>query len=747
MATIDTGRAVFEVSIASGIMMESRTDQSDPHVPARVALRMMAASGQIVPVAFTECIVEEEGPLRTCVRLTGRVEVEAGTAVVVVARLHFFAGSGVVRAALTVRNDRPARHAGGYWELGDPGSVLFKDFSMDVEFPKGSTRGVFHLGSGAAVGLELPAMLYQDSSGGENWRSANHVNREGRNPARFRGFELRSRGQRSTGDRATPIAWIESVDNRLVVAVAVRRFWQEFPKAIEAGDGRLSIRLFPHQFDDLHELQAGEQKTHVVGLGLGADPVGAIPLEWICHPATVSATPEWYARCEVVPYLTPAASDPHAAYLRLVNAAIEGPDRFENKREVIDEYGWRNFGDLYADHEQAYYRGRAPVISHYNNQYDAIWGLACQFFRTGDQRWWQAMDELAGHVRDIDIYHTTGDKSAYNGGLFWHTDHYVDAGRSTHRAYPRAEGVWGGGPSNEQAYGSGLMLHYFLTGDNQSREAALTLADWVVAMDDGRQTVFRWLSRGYTGLASATAATDYHGPGRGSGHAIAVLLSGFRLSGARRYLEKAEALIRRCIHPEDDLEARQLLDAERRWSYTVFLQVLGRYLGEKALMNEVDERYTYAQAALLHYARWMADFEYPYLERPEILQYPTETWAAQDMRKSEVFRLAALHTRSDADRARFLERADYFFSSSVNQLETMPSRVYTRPIVILLSCGFMHAAFAAGRLPALLPSGPEAEFGAPEHFVPQRTVAIRRARWAAVLGVILTVLLLALLLG
>ena len=47
------------------------------------------------------------------------------------------------------------------------------------------------------------------------------------------------------------------------------------------------------------------------------------------------------------------------------------------------------------------------------------------------------MHELAVHVRDIDVYHTDEDKSAYNHGLFWHTVHYVDAGTSTHRSYPR----------------------------------------------------------------------------------------------------------------------------------------------------------------------------------------------------------------------------------------------------------------------------------------------------------------------
>ena len=56
---------------------------------------------------------------------------------------------------------------------------------------------------------------------------------------------------------------------------------------------------------------------------------------------------------------------------------------------------------------------------------------------------------------------------------------------------------------------------------------------------------------------------------------------------------------------------------------------------------------------MLHYARWMAGHERPYLDRPEILEFPTETWDAQDMRKSEVFDLAALHAASAFERAQF----------------------------------------------------------------------------------------------
>ena len=319
-------------------------------------------------------------------------------------------------------------------------------------------------------------------------------------------------------------------------------------------------------------------------------------------------------------------------------------------------------------------------------------GLGYQFLRSGDLRWRRLMRELAAHVIDIDIYHTDRDKSAYNHGLFWHTFHYVDADTGTHRSYPKAAKVCGGGPANEQNYTTGLMLHYFLTGDALARETAIGLARWVIDMDDGSKTVFRWLANGATGLASSSRTPSYHGPGRGPANSVLALLDGHRLTREDRFLAKAEELIRRVIHPADDVPARNLLDAENRWFYTMFLQALGRYLDYKAELGQLDFMAAYARASLLHYARWMAEHEYPYLEKPEILEYPTETWAAQDMRKSEIFDYAARHT-TGAERQRFRERAEFFFRSSTTALSEMPTRTLCRPVVLLLSYGFQRAYF------------------------------------------------------
>src|SRR5581483_10171385 len=148
--------------------------------------------------------------------------------------------------------------------------------------------------------------------------------------------------------------------------------------------------------------------------------------------------------------------------------------------------------------------GPGVLVSHYNNQYDPVAGFAFQFLRTGDVRWWSMMRELARHVIDVDIYHTAGDKSAYNHGLFWHTYHYGDADTATHRTYPRSAlgRTHGGGPSADHNYTTGLMHYYFMTGDETARETVVDLAQYVIDMDDGRKTPFRWLDRGDTGRAA-----------------------------------------------------------------------------------------------------------------------------------------------------------------------------------------------------------------------------------------------------
>jgi hypothetical protein len=279
------------------------------------------------------------------------------------------------------------------------------------------------------------------------------------------------------------------------------------------------------------------------------------------------------------------------------------------------------------------------------------------------------------------------------------------------------------------------LHHYFATGDPSSRETVLGSARWVIDADDGRATVFRWIDRGPTGLATKTRQFAYHGPGRGAGNSLNALLDGWRLSRDDRLLAKAREVIRRSIHPNDDIARRTLLDAEERWSYTVFLQALGKFLDAKAEWDELDADYAYARDALLAYVRWMADHERPILDSPEELEYPNETWAAQDVRKSDVFLFGAMHTRG-AERERFLERERFFFRHSLETLDAWATKSFVRPVILLMHYGLMHFWFEA-HPEASRPEGPPAgDFGRPRPFVPQKTRAIARLKRIALLGAV-----------
>jgi hypothetical protein len=721
---VDTGAARITVGPGAGLPAVEGAGTAGELV-------LTDRAGQERPGRIERAEVTVHGPLRTVVRCTGDFG-GAGLRFIVNATL--YAGSGAVSLRVTLHNPNPARHPGGLWDLGDPGSVLFSGLAWRCPPPAGGWTGARWRATPEAAVREAPEVrVYQESSGGVNWDSRNHVNREGRVPLTLRGYRVEAGGDTAaTGGRAQPTVWGTGPGG--TVGAALEDFWQNFPKALAVDGDGLRAELFPTGFPDLHELQGGERKTHTLWLAFGAGDGAPDPTP-LAHELRPVLEPAYLAATGAVPWLAPVDPEAEAGWQALVAEAVDPERGFAARREVIDEYGWRNFGDLYADHEAVHYTGPAPVISHYNNQYDAVLGMLLQHLRTADPRWYALARDLARHVYDIDLYHTTADRPTYGGGMFWHTDHYEDAGTATHRTYGRQAAArrasprdYGGGPANEHTYVSGLLLYHRLTGDPLAAEAVRTQAEWVIAMDDGRRTPLGWVDGGPTGNASHTAEAEFHGPGRGAGHAVNTLLDAFALTGDERYLDAAEGLIRRVAHPADDPFALGLDQPETRWSYVVFLQVLGRYLRLKADLDRRDAAYAYARAVLLNYARWMAEHEVPYLDRPERLEYPTETWAAQEVRKVHVFDVAA-QAASGPERERFRERAAFFLDTAVTTLKRWDTRTLTRPLVILLAAAWPHTWFLhhpGATLPA--PESGGEDFGAPVPFVSQKARVKARLR-------------------
>jgi hypothetical protein len=259
-----------------------------------------------------------------------------------------------------------------------------------------------------------------------------------------------------------------------------------------------------------------------------------------------------------------------------------------------------------------------------------------------------------------------------------------------------------------------------------AKETVLELAEWVINMEDGTKTVLSLFDKGDTGLSTRSQNLGYHGPGRGPGFSINTLIDTYLLTRDKSYLHKAEKLIRRCFHPEDVISNNRLDEPEYKWFYTIFLKTIGKYLDIKEEMSERDFMYFYAREGLLHYVRWMADNEYPYLEKPEKLEFPTESWAAIEMIKSNVFLYGAKYSNDDL-RDLFFQKASFFHDTSIKQLGSFKTSFFTRPVALLLLCGSMYSFFKRNRGGVVSQVSQKHYYGKPEKFIPQKEKAKKKA--------------------
>lgn len=751
---VDTGAAVFAIGGSPAALLDAvRVDGCDLLGPSGVSIRLTGCTGKRYRALTDRSRIEEAGPVRMalvaegCFQCADGDDARSATASLAFeSRTVLTAGAGLAQIEVLLHNPRRARHPGGLWDLDDCGTLLFEDVSVSLGPAQPLRELRWYCERPEELRRDMPGgwSLYQDSSGGENWDSDNHIDGKGALTVGFRGYRVKRRVDGSEkllaeGRRATPCVSLVMAGG--TIAATCLEFWQNFPKALRLGDGALDVGLFPGECRAPFALQGGEQKRHTVVLEFLAPSCGS-SVPSIQQPLEVTIDPAWIERSGAIECFVAASRDGNHRYLDYIRSIIEGPESFESKRERIDEYGWRHFGDLHADHESVGSGTARPRPSHYNNQYDFVQAALVHFLRTADRRWWRLADAATRHMIDIDIYHTDCDRPEFNHGLFWHTDHYLSAATCTHRTYSRRNGRggnYGGGPGNEHNYTSGAALYFYLTGDPQAARAVCELADWVIAMDEGHRGPLM-AGRWSTGLASRTLEPTYHKAGRGAGNSINALLDAWQLSTERRYLEKAEELVRRCIHPKDDIDGLHLDEPEDRWSYLMFLQVLGKYLSLKRDADQIDYMFHYARTSLLHYARWMVAHEVPYKEVLHKVDIPTETWPAHDMRKCHILHVAA-ELGPPEERASFHERATLFFERSVADVLSFETARLTRPLVILSVCGYVHAYYqhhaAAGMDVAAGPSS----FGEPENFIPlpARSLGRLRVQVCALLGRLLRV--------
>ncbi|GAW95520.1 MULTISPECIES: hypothetical protein [Colwellia] len=601
--------------------------------------------------------------------------------------LTFFANTSYIKVDFTLHNPQAAKHPGALWDLGDEGSISFESLSVNIPVDSNASVNIYDHVANKAIACGKNTFLKQFSSGGVNWNSPVHKNAAGKVEIEKNGFVINSDSDEHEGMRISPAFSVKNKED--TVSVYIEKFWQNFPKAISKQNESLTVELFP---EGNFELQGGEKKSHALWIDFKSPTQS---FNWLDKPLTVIIEPQYIEQTGAFDFFKSSFKQNELS--AIIEKGIHGPSNFFEKREAVDEYGWRNFGDLYADHETQGYAGNDIFVSHYNNQYDPIYGFVYQYLASGHANYFELADDLTKHVADIDIYHTVNDKDEYNGGLFWHTDHYLDASTCTHRTFSKNhqaayEGYTsGGGPGVQHCYTTGLKSYYLLTGNEKAKKAVLQLTDWITYSFEGSNSL---LAKLFAIKQSGNPDVKDHisekyPMDRGTGHYIIALLDAYDLTQQQNYLARAFKVISNTFHPNDDISLRDFDNIEATWFYTVFLQSVGRFLLVKERIKQLDDDFYYARDAMLHYADWMLNNELPYLEQSDKLEFPNTTWAGQDLRRVGIFYMANYY--SPIKNELLLEKAAYFHQHIVNTLQNDTNNDYTRILVLLMqNIGFAN---------------------------------------------------------
>ncbi|MGD8239053.1 MAG: hypothetical protein PVH68_10905 [Armatimonadota bacterium] len=592
VAEIDTGAAQFRIDTTRFRLFDSVTIGEQELVAADGARgavleeQMGAAHGANVQTTHAE--FEDAGVMGAVLAVRGEIGPVGDLPLArFVCRMHFYAGRGEVRVFYTLHNPAAHRHPGNIWDLGSGGSVFMEDFSLLL--PLAGEALSARVGIEADAPAVAAAKLYQDSSGGENWDSVNHIDKDYNVPTSFRGYRV-YQADRTVAEGHRADGWIHVRGGQGGVAAGVREFWQNFPKALEYADGTVRVGLWPREFAGVHEMLGGEQKTHEMlfvfhDAGMSDEAVER-RMKAFHRPMYAMPDPEAIYATRALWPTAPLDRESYAALEHTCDTFVypvgERRESVITKWEQIDEFGWRHFGDTFADNEGApadmvadlpeHHFGNRP-ISHYGNEYDVSYGVLLQGLRRADPRWMWLADVLCRHYADICIYHTDVDGSdAYSHGPFTHTTHDTAALRSTHRMYPGETKKYGlqyssGGPNAGHCYVASLAQHYYLTGDRVSREAFLEVADWAVHST--------WFTR------------MMMGDKRGIGNLLMTHVYAYQLTGDSKYYDAATTMLDQVQEPFEGNAA------------TLFVKGAGRFLDMKIDSGEIDADYEKALEKML----------------------------------------------------------------------------------------------------------------------------------------------------
>ncbi len=203
--------------------------------------------------------------------------------------------------------------------------------------------------------------------------------------------------------------WAEITDEQGTMAFAIRDFWQEWPKSIAVKDNQLAIGLFPsfeagafdhmepwYKYDYLfkdntYRLRTGQARRWRIWIDLEGN--GAALVKHANAPLVPSTDPKQAIAAGVWGWIAPAGSPGMDEYDRWAeNLFFNG---YCHSIKEQRDYGAMNWGDWFGERR----------VNWGNHEYDTPKHILVQFARTGDPRYFHMGDTAARHTSEVDVVH------------------------------------------------------------------------------------------------------------------------------------------------------------------------------------------------------------------------------------------------------------------------------------------------------------------------------------------------------
>ncbi|MGV3721664.1 MAG: SUMF1/EgtB/PvdO family nonheme iron enzyme, partial [Actinomycetota bacterium] len=456
--TIETG--VAKVQIRSGdtrwLSVSAKGGRMDgPEEQVWVAAGKIGEDGKISAQGSPRLLqmraptlvqVIDRGPLRARIRVEGSLEDPIKRAVIRYrCRVDATAGSPHVGLVHT------------FTYLGSDPLLAITDYALE-----------FRTSPGAAV--------TQGQADPKQWKSAEFGGDRGTlhgvtQVEQISGSEYRTKRQDGTMGRGTRApGWVSlGVDHAQLVAV--KNFWQQYPKRLSQNERGVRLHLWTG--DTPFDADNGIAKTHQLMLSAAATGTGRQQaLAQLAEPLFGIAPADWYCATRSLGVLAPYSLSKYAQFETEIEAAA---DLMARNRP----YGMRHWGDNY-------FGGPYKGINAYQNlEYDVAYNHLMQFARTGARKYLDYAVIQARHQGDIDMKHDQGPQWKHSPR---HTTTEAELGHVFLR---------------------GLVASTWITGDPEGLENARILGDWLITVvarpsSQGNERQIGWGLYALTGIYEAT---------------------------------------------------------------------------------------------------------------------------------------------------------------------------------------------------------------------------------------------------